>query len=196
MRGFAVQSVMDAHHGAVMTIVNAGLFHIDDFPAPSSTQKIEPVASEYDMTVVDFYYKVWFPDMMRLARKYGLHYLWIIPFNYNGRIEPPWDFKEWMHAKIEVNGQQVPFCVYMSHQVAQGDHELALHGYDHQSLRLDWWEGNTDNMVAALEAAKQRWQEDSLGPLPVSYVPPITCTTQPAWPPCTRLFRPSRSWGA
>lgn len=171
-RGFAVQSVMDAHREAVMTVVNVGLFHIDDFPAPPSTRKIEPVAGEYDLSVVDFYYKVWFPDMMYLARKYGLHYLWIIPFNYNGRIEPPWDFNEWVHAKIEVNGQEVPFCIYMGHQVAQGDHELALHGYDHQSLRLDWWKGNTDNMVAALEAAKQRWQEDDLGPLPFSYVAP------------------------
>jgi hypothetical protein len=172
LRGFAVQSVLDVHSRAVMTMVNAGLFHVDDFPAPPSTRKIEPVSSEYDLTVADFYYKVWFPDMMHLARKYGLHYLWIIPFNYNGRIEPPWDFNEWVHAKIEVNGQEVPFCVYMSHQVAQGDHELALHGYDHQSLRLDWWKGNTDNMGAALEAAKQRWQEDGLGPLPFSYVAP------------------------
>jgi len=152
--------------------VNVGLFHIDDFPAPPPTCKLEPVTSEYDLTVVDFYYKVWFPDMMSLARKYGLHYLWIIPFNYNGRIEPPWDFREWTHAKIEVNGQKVPFCTYMSHQVAQGEHELALHGYCHQSLRLDWWKGNTGNMVAALEAAKQRWQEDGLGPLPFSYVAP------------------------
>ncbi len=172
LQGFAVQSVMDVHSEAVMTIVNVGTFHVDDFPAPASIRKIEPVASEYDLAVVDFYYKVWFPDMMRLARKYGLHYLWIIPFNYNGRIEPPWDFNEWMNAKIEVNGQEVPFCIYVSHQAAQEDHELALHGYNHQSLRLDWWNGNTVNMVAALEAAKQRWQEDGLGPLPFSYVAP------------------------
>jgi len=170
--GFAVPSVMDAHSEAVMTIVNVGLFHIDDYPAPASTRKIEPVASEYDLSVADFYYKIWFPDMMRLARKYGLYYLWIIPFNYNGRIEPPWDFGEWVHAKAEINGQQVPLCVYMSHQAAREGHELALHGYCHQSLRLDWWKGSTDNMVSALEAAKQRWQEDNMGPLPFSYVAP------------------------
>jgi len=172
LQGFVVQSVMDAHSEAVMTIVNVGLFHVDDFPAPPSTRKLEPVASEYDLTVVDFYYKVWSPDMMSLAHKYGLHYLWIIPFNYSGRVEPPWDFDEWTRAKIEVNGQKVPFCVYMSHQVAQGEHELALHDYCHQSLRLDRWRGNTSNMVAALEAAKRRWQEDGLGPLPFSYVAP------------------------
>ncbi|HEY73118.1 MAG TPA: DUF2194 domain-containing protein [Thermoflexia bacterium] len=178
-RGFAVQSVLDVHTSAVMAIANVGLFHVDDFPAPASTRKLEPVAGEYDMSVVDFYYKVWFPDMMRLARKYGLHYLWIIPFNYNGLVEPPWDFDQWVHAKIELNGQEVPFCVYMSHQVAQGEHELALHGYDHQSLRLDWWmrdgigeEEAKQNMISALEEAKQRWQEDGLGPLPFSYVPP------------------------
>ena len=172
LRGFAVQSVMDVHGKAVMALANVGLFHIDDFPAPAPAGKIEPVASEYDLSVVDFYHQVWFPDMMSLARKYDLRYLWIIPFNYNGRIAPPWDFKEWTHAKIEVNGQETPFCTYLSHQVAQGDHELALHGYCHQSLRLDWWKGDTDNMVAALEIAKERWQEDGLGPLPFSYVAP------------------------
>jgi len=179
LRGFAVQSVLDVHPAAVMTIANVGLFHVDDFPAPASTHKLEPVTSEYDMSVVDFYYKAWFPDMIQLARKYGLHYLWIIPFNYNGLIEPPWDFNQWVHAKIEVGGQEMPFCIYMSHQVAQGEHELALHGYDHQSLRLDWWmkdnigeEQARQNMVAALKEASQRWQEDSLGPLPFSYVPP------------------------
>jgi len=172
LRGLAVQLVLDVHPVAVMTLVNAGLFHIDDYPAPASTRKIEPLASEYDMSPADFYYKVWFPDMMRLARKYGLRYLWIIPFNYNGRIAPPWDFNEWVHAKAEMNGQEVPICAYMSHQAAREGHELALHGYCHQSLRLDWWQGDTDNMVAALEAARQRWQEDSMGPLPFSYVAP------------------------
>ena len=172
LRGFVVQSEMDVHGEAVMAMANVGLFHIDDFPAPAPTSKVEPVAGEYGLSVVDFYHQVWFPDMMSLARKYGLHYLWIIPFNYNGRITPPWDFNEWTHARIEVNGQEVPFCIYMSHQVAQGDHELALHGYCHQSLRLDWWEGNTDNMVAALDTAEERWQEDGMGPLPFSYVAP------------------------
>ncbi len=178
-RGFAVQSLLDVHPAAVMALANVGLFHVDDFPAPPPTRKLEPVAGEYDMSVVDFYYKVWFPDMMRLARKYGLYYLWIIPFNYNGLVEPPWDFNQWVHAKIEVNGQEVPFCSYMSHQVAQGEHELALHGYDHQSLRLDWWmrdgigeQEARRNMVSALEEARRRWQEDSMGPLPFSYVPP------------------------
>ncbi|MEA3342112.1 MAG: DUF2194 domain-containing protein, partial [Chloroflexota bacterium] len=111
-RGFAVQSVLDVHTSAVMAMANVGLFHVDDFPAPASTRKLEPVAGEYDLTVVDFYHQVWFPDMMRLARKYGLHYLWIIPFNYNGLVEPPWDFNQWTYAKIELNGQEVPFCIY------------------------------------------------------------------------------------
>ncbi len=158
-RGLAVQSIMAVHGGAAMSLANVGLFHVDGFPAPPPAEDAE------------FYYQQWFPDMLALARKYGLKYTWLTVFSRGDRTQPPWDFDEWEGATIEVEGQQVPFCTYMAYQAGRDGHELALQGYNRQPLRLDLW-GDADNMRAALAAARQRWQQDSLGPLPVSYAPP------------------------
>ncbi len=186
-RGLAVQSIMAVHGGAVMSLVNVGLFHVDGFPAP-------PPADEPD--AADFYHRQWFPDMMDLARKHGVKYTWLVLFSRSGRIEPPWDFDEWEGATIEVEGHKVPFCPYMAYQAGRDGHELALQGYSRRPLQLDsypmpdlfslfaWqglisqpvylekWYSSEYDMAGALYTAAQRWQEDNLGPLPVSYAPP------------------------
>ncbi len=171
-RGFVVQSVLSVAKAAAASLVNAACFHVDDFPAPSSNQKLEPIKSEFDLPMAEFYYQVWYPDMMHLAGKYGIKYTWIIPFNYNGKILPPWDFAEWVDTRVELNGQVVPYCPYSSQLCAQG-HEMALHGYNHQSLRLDWWRiDGPKNMVDSLNQAVERWPYDGFGPLPFSYIAP------------------------
>ncbi|RLG35684.1 MAG: hypothetical protein DRN91_09140, partial [Candidatus Alkanophagales archaeon] len=141
-RGLAVQSVLAVHGGAVMSLVNAGIFHVDGFPAPPLVEG------------ADFYHQQWFPGMMALAGKYGIKYTWLADF---GRAEPPWDFDEWAGATIEIEEHETPYCAYMAYQVGRGGHELALQGYSEE---------------AALEAVGRRWQEDSLGPLPTTYIPP------------------------
>jgi len=143
-RGLAVQSVMAVHGGAVMSLVNAGLFHVDGFPAP-------PPADG-----ADFYYQQWFPDMLDLSGKYGVRYTWLADL----RAEPPWDFAAWEGASVEVEGHEAPFCAYMAHQAGRGGHELALQGCGSQSIQEE-----------ALEAIGQRWQEDSLGALPAVCAP-------------------------
>jgi len=169
-RGFIVQSIMNAQGVGVLPIANFATVQIDDFPAAVSTEKIEPVATEYDMTLVEFYDKVWFPDMMDIAQRYGIVYTFLIPFNYNDLVEPPFTFREWEHAEIEVDDQPVFYSIYVSHLAAQ-KHELGLHGYNHISLTLENWPSE-ENMVAALQAAWKRWDEDNLGPRPITYVPP------------------------
>ena len=137
-RGLAVQSVMAVHGGAVMSLVNAGILHVDGFPAP-------PPAGG-----ADFYYRQWFPDMVELAGKYGARYTWLADF---GRAEPPWNLDEWAEATVEVEGHEAPFCAYLAQQAGRGGHELALQGYAQEE---------------ALESVARRWQEDSLGPLPAT----------------------------
>jgi len=171
-RGFIVQSILATPGLAVSSIANIGAIFIDDFPQDSSTQKLEPIKTEYDLSTVDFYNQVWFPDMVNLARQYDLKYTGVVLFNYNGKTKPPFDFGGWEHAKIKIGWQEVPYGVFYGQKISQDeDWELGLHGYNHESLTLGDW-GSPENMVAALEAAKRRWQEDSLGELPFTYVPP------------------------
>ena len=171
-RGFIVQSILATPGLAVSSTANIGVIFIDDFPQDSSTKKLEPIKTEYDLSMVDFYNRVWFPDMVNLARRYDLKYTGVVLFNYNGKTKPPFDFGRWEHTKIRVGWQEVPYGVFYGHKISQDeDWELGLHGYNHESLTLKDW-GSVDKMIAALEAAKERWLEDSLGELPFTYVPP------------------------
>ncbi len=169
-RGFIVQSVLNVQGLGVLPIANFATIQVDDFPAAISTEKIEPLKTEYDMTLVEFYDRVWFPDMMDIARRYGIVYTFLIPFNYNDLVEPPFDFREWEHADVEVDDQRLFYSIYVSHLAAQ-EHELGLHGYNHVSLTLENWPSE-ENMVMALREASKRWEADNLGPQPIAYVPP------------------------
>jgi len=169
-RGFIVQSVLNAQRLAVLPIANFATIQIDDFPSAVSTEKIEPVKTEYDMTLLEFYDKVWFPAMMDIARRHGIVYTFLLPFNYNDLVAPPFNFREWEHAEIEVDAQRLFYSIYVSHLAAQ-EHELGFHGYNHVSLTLENWPSD-ENMVAALQIASRRWEEDNLGSQPIAYVPP------------------------
>ncbi len=144
-RGMVVQSVLSVQPVAALPIANFATYQIDDFPAAVSTEKLEPIKSEYDMTMVDFYHQVWVPDVMAVSERYDVPYTFLIPFNYNPLIEPPFDFKEWEHAKVTIDGQEVEYATLVSHLVAQG-HEMGLHGYNHVSLLAipDYWIPNRD----------------------------------------------------
>ena len=171
-RGIILQSILATPGLAVTSIANIGSISIDDFPQDASTRKLEPIKTELDLSVVDFYKQVWFPDMLNIARQYDLKYTGVVIFNYNDRIEPPFDFRGWEHAKINIGWQKVPYGVFFGQKLSQdADWELGLHGYNHESLTLEDW-GSVENMVTALEAARRRWLEDSLGELPFTYVPP------------------------
>jgi len=171
-RGLAVQSVMAVHSGAVMSLINVGLFHVDGFPAPPPAGPLSQPLPASGRGVVDFYYQQWFPDMMDLARKYGVRYTWFTTFSRSDQTEPPWDFGEWTEATVEIEGHEVPFCTYVAHQAGRDGHELALQGYDRRPLLLDLWGNSKDHVMTALEAVGQRWQEDSLGSLPTTCAPP------------------------
>jgi len=171
-RGFIVQSILATQGLAVSSIANIGLIQIDDFPQDTSTRKLEPIRSEYDLSMVEFYWRVWLPDIVELGRRYDLKYTGFLIFNYNDRIEPPFDFRGWEQAKVRIGWQEIPYGIHIGQWISQNsDWELGFHGYNHESLTLENW-GSVENMVAALKAARRRWLEDSLGELPFAYVPP------------------------
>ncbi len=169
-RGLIIASIMNVQPVTVRPIANTGIIQIDDFPCSAAPEKFPPIADEYGLTLLDFYDRVWLPDMLELAERKNTVYTFLTAFNYNVRVEPPFDFDEWCIRGEEARSGAEPFAVYAGRLVGQR-HELGLHGYNHCPLRLDIW-GNKTNMVLAMQAAKERWQQDGLGPLPRTYVPP------------------------
>lgn len=169
-RGLIVQSILSTQQVGAMAIANIGVFQVDDFPSPPSTARLEPINTEYGLSVSDFYQQVWYPDIVSLGRKFDIEYTFFTIFNYNGLVEPPFGFEEWEHARVRLNDQDMPFTIYAAHQIAQ-QYELGLHGYNHDSLTLEGWL-KSENILEALLVAGERWAEDGLGESPFSYVPP------------------------
>jgi hypothetical protein len=135
-RGFVVQSILSVQPVGVQPIANFATFQVDDFPAAVSTEKLEPIKSEYDLNMVDFYHQVWVPDMQEISGRYNIPYTFFLPFNYNALITPPFDFNEWEHATVTIDDQPMTYAVYVSQLLAQ-KHELGLHGYNHISLLVE-----------------------------------------------------------
>lgn len=170
-RGFIIRTLTALQSIAVVNIVNAGLFCLDDYPNSSSNQKFDPIKSEFNQTVSEFYVLKWYPDMIKLAEKYGLKFSSALVFNYNGQTNPPYQFYEWLHGELRLGGKPVKSSIWAAQNLNQEITELGLHGYNHQSLLRENWR-TKENMVLAMNAGVKRWKVDNLGELPFTYIPP------------------------
>ena len=170
-RGALLQSIAAVQPYAVRPMANAGTMYLDDFPSPGVATKMEPIASEMGLSAAAFYATRWYPDMRRLADTFGLKYTSTVIFAYNGDVTPPYRFTEWLSARVATGGD----VVYYSPWIAQQDgdfSEMALHGYNHQPLRVENWPSQ-DHMTTALQTARARWQTEGFAPMPRTYVPPM-----------------------
>ena len=170
-RGALLQSIAAVQSVTARPIANSGTMYLDDFPSPGVATKMEPIASELGLSAAEFYATRWYPDMRRLADTFGLTYTSTVIFAYNGVVTPPYSFTEWFTGRVATGGQVVYYSPWIAHQDAAHS-EMALHGYNHQSLRLANWPSQ-QNMTEALEAARGRWETEGFAPLPTTYVPPM-----------------------
>ena len=170
-RGFITRSIAAVKPATAVVIANIGLFDIDDYPNSSSNEKLEPIKSEFDMTVSEFYTLQWYPDMLKLAKQFGLKYTSVVVFNYNGQTSPPYQFFEWLHGEIKLGGKKIRSSLFAAQNLTDVT-ELGLHGYNHQPLTMENWK-TTANMKLALSEGRKRWKIDNLGEFPFSYIPPL-----------------------
>jgi len=167
--GFLIEAILRAHNFSVRSVINIGLMHIDDFPAPAIQKTLEPIKSEYGLTVIDFYNQIWLPDILKLADDHDITYTFFAVFTYNDRKQEPFDCNEWDNTiLLETNSK---FTVESSQAIFRANHEIGLHGYNHQDFTLDNWE-STQQMRKALRSAMQKWDDEKLGPYPNTYAPP------------------------
>ncbi len=170
-RGYIIRSIAAVQPFTVTALANVAVFDLDDYPNSSYNVKLEPIKSEFYMTISEFYTLKWYPDLLKLAKEFGLEYTSALIFNYNGQITPPFKFYEWLNGKITLGGRTIPASPYAARNLTDIT-ELGLHGYNHQSLSLKIWK-NVENMKLALEAGKDRWQIENFGDLPKAYIPPL-----------------------
>jgi tetratricopeptide (TPR) repeat protein len=193
-RGFIIPSLGAVQPMTFSLILNLGVICLDDFPNASPNVKLEPIKSEFNMTVSEFYAFRWYPDMLKLARQYGLHYTSALIFGYSETTQPPYTFTEWVRSAIIRGGKQVNSSVWLARE-AQKDIEVGFHGQNHQPLTLNNWK-TVDNMKLSLTASQRRWQFDNLGPAPLSYIPPMNVIDSAGMRALTDIFPTIRVIGS
>ncbi len=170
-RGLLFGALLSGLEQVPYPIVSVSAMFLDDFPAPLYKANKEPVTSELKMNQADFYEKQWWPDMLKLAKKYNMKYTTVACFDYRGNTEPPFLYNEWESSKSNAPTTDEIIPDRLMKEVIKNGHESGLHGYNHQSLvKSDW--PNPDFMETSLTSAYKRWKSLNYGNLPVSYVPP------------------------
>lgn len=170
-RGLLFSGVLQGLEGVPYPIANTASVFLDDFPSPQYDSKEQPIADELNLSMVDFVKKVWWPDMKKIGRLYGIPYTAMTTFDYRNKIVPPFTFDQWNEQKLVVNNAKLQFCDWLVADVARNRHEVAFHGYNHVSLVKEYW-NNLDYMGVSLQTALKKWDISNFGALPTVYVPP------------------------
>ena len=169
-RGLIFSSMIRYLPGIPYLTANVSTIFIDDFPQPLYYDISPPIKKEYGVSDVHFETKIWWPDMVKLSHEFNIKYTCMLVFNYNNELTPPFDFKQWSYAKININGKRVQATPYMLHQSQKQGYEIGYHGYNHISLLTKNWKES--NMIISIRDARKMWKLQHAGSFPVTYVPP------------------------
>ena len=150
MRGFYAAAISLLGGATAYPVINSAVFYLDDFPSPVPSGDGTYIKRDYGLSIADFYTRVWWPDLQKLAQKYDIRYTGVMIENYEdvvNQVEP-------------VRQADTTQFRYFGGMLLQMGGELGFHGYNHQPLALSdtdygtmydyktWKNGET--LVAAL----------------------------------------------
>jgi hypothetical protein len=171
-RGSILQSILQTQAVAAAPVVNAMVYYVDDCPQPMWNVVKQPIQGEYGLSDTDFYRTVWWPDLMDMVKQYKLKLTFNLIFSYDDEVKSGFSADPFYSQ----NGKGVP--QWMAMEAVRLGHEIALHGYNHQSLvegggyTSKGWE-TRDRMVASLLEARREWiRLFGENNLPFTYVAP------------------------
>lgn len=125
MRGVYAASYSLLCDATAYPVINGAVFYLDDFPSPVPGGDGTYIRRDYSMSIADFYSKVWWPDLMKLAQKYSIRFTGVMIENYeDDTVDAP---------TRQPDTQQ--FRYFGSLLLRQGG-EVGFHGYNHQPLVL------------------------------------------------------------
>lgn len=126
MRGFYASAISLLGDATAYPVINSAVFYLDDFPSPVPSGDGTYVKRDYGLSIADFYAKVWWPDLQKLAQKYGIRYTGVMIENYEDAVN-----------QIEPARQaDTTQFRYFGGMLLQMGGELGFHGYNHQPLAL------------------------------------------------------------
>ncbi|MCA1041526.1 DUF2194 domain-containing protein [Bacillus infantis] len=169
-RGFLAGALSFLNENYMYPILNSKVVYIDDFPAPLPEGLHDAIYADYNLDTEKFFHNVWWPDMLKMAKEYDLKYTVGVIETYNNDVDGPFN------ERLSDNVLKI-----FGRELIQMGGELAVHGYNHQSLTLDQkqvdglgynaWKSQKD-MVASLKELRHFIQEIFPGYTVKTYIPP------------------------
>jgi hypothetical protein len=179
-RGIFAQSYAHTVPVAVWPVINASAFFIDDFPAPVPTGTNEYIDRDYGVTVDYFYTNIWWPNIKEIGEKYNLRYTGMFIETYEDNVNSPF-----------IRPTDLERQKYFGRLLLADGEEIALHGYNHQSLTYTGFEykngeaytswDSPEDITAALSETQAAMSTMFEGYIPEVYIPPSN-----VWVPETR----------
>lgn len=126
MRGFYASAISLLGDATAYPVINSAVFYLDDFPSPVPSGDGTYIKREYGLSIADFYTKVWWPDLQKLAQKYGIRYTGVMIENYEDAVNQTEPARQPDTTQFR----------YFGGMLLQMGGELGFHGYNHQPLAL------------------------------------------------------------
>ncbi|UVI31257.1 DUF2194 domain-containing protein [Paenibacillus spongiae] len=125
-RGIIAGAISLLEPDFIYPVFNSKLFYIDDFPSPIK-KGIEPAIYEaYQRDIPTFFKDIWWPDMLKAAKNYGVKYTTGLIQTYHDEVEPPFQYP--------IDEDRYGLITF-GREVIKSGGEIGLHGYNHQSLQ-------------------------------------------------------------
>lgn len=126
MRGFYASAISLLGDATAYPVINSAVFYLDDFPSPVPSGDGTYIKRDYGLSIADFYTKVWWPDLQKLAQKCGIRYTGVMIENYEDAVNQTEPARQPDTTQFR----------YFGGMLLQMGGELGFHGYNHQPLAL------------------------------------------------------------
>lgn len=125
-RGFYAASYSLLGDICAYPVINGSAFYLDDFPSPAPLGYSEYVKRDYNMTIEDFYYNIWWPDIQKLSEEFGIRFTGLTIETYSDQTE----------GELEKN-QDTQKLIFYGNTLLAYSGEIGFHGYNHMPLCLE-----------------------------------------------------------
>lgn len=109
----------------IYPIINVKMIHIDDFASPVPQGRNEAIYQEFSRDIPQFYREVWWPEIIKIAKKFDIKYSGFVIEAYNSETKPPF---------TKANSTDIKNLLLYGRELLAIGGEIGMHGYNHQSL--------------------------------------------------------------
>lgn len=125
VRGFYASAFSLLSSAMAYPVINSAAFYLDDFPSPVPSGNGKYIKRDYNMSISEFYSQVWWPDLVRLAERYGIRFTGVMIENYGDDTKND-PVRQTDNTQFE----------YYGGLLLRQNGEIGYHGYNHQPLVL------------------------------------------------------------